>query len=147
MPTRPYPHPLHLTSPAENSGGSVGRRADGTPLSPAAMFRTLAAPSRFRVRTDAEGFPVMPGRLGRIEWHDGATLAVCTDRPRLFARLWALPHVRRWQVGDQEVRGLISVSALPTVADLIQARRWRTLSSEVARKRSGLPTVRASSVA
>jgi hypothetical protein len=75
----------------------------------------MAAPYRFRVFRDTEGWPVMPGKLGRLEWHDGRALAVYTDRPRLFARLWALPGVRRWQVGDQEVRGLFSVEL---------SRRW-----------------------
>jgi hypothetical protein len=150
MPTRPYPHPLHLTSPAENSGGSVSPGADGAPLSPAATFRTLAAPHRFRVRTDAEGFPVMPGRRGRIEWHDGTTLAVYTDRPRLFGRLWAVPGVRRWQVGDQEVRGLLALEALPAVARLIQARRrriGRPLTSEQALRLRARARHRATSAA
>ena len=41
---------------------------------PAALqhFRALAGPLRLRVTTDAEGFPVIPGRYGRIEWFDRA---------------------------------------------------------------------------
>jgi len=118
-----------------------------TPLDAVRAFRVLAAPSRLRVIRDAEGWPVIPGKLGRVEWHDGAALAVYTDRPRLFARLWSVPGVRRWQVGDQEARGLFPVEALSAVAAVIRARRRRTLSAEAARKRSGLPTVRAVSAA
>jgi hypothetical protein len=102
----------------------------------------LASPFRYRVRLDPEGWPIIPGRYGRLEWHDGRSLAAYTDLPRLFARLWALPGVRRWQVGDQEARALVPVEQLPQAAALIQARRRRQLTSEAARKRSGLPTVR-----
>ena len=105
----------------------------------------LAQSSRFRLTTDPEGWPVIPGRYGRLEWHDGRTVAVYCDRPRLFARLWAVPGVRRWQVGDQEARALVPVDHLSEVATLIQARRRRLLTSEAARKRSGLPTVRGTS--
>jgi hypothetical protein len=72
---------------------------------------------------DAEGWPIIPGRYGRLEWHDARQLAVYTDHPRLFARLWAIPGARRWQVGDQEARGLFPVEALPAVAALVRARR------------------------
>jgi hypothetical protein len=114
-------------------------------MTPRQALSEIAAPHRFRVVLDREGWPIIPGKLGRLEHHDGTGLAVYSDRPRVFARLWAIPGVRRWQVGDQEVRGLVPVEALQTVADLIQARRRRALSSEAARKRSGLPTVRATS--
>jgi hypothetical protein len=105
----------------------------------------LAQPFRYRVLRDAEGLPIIPGRLGQIEPHDSQTLAVYTDRPRVFARLWAIPGVRRWQVGDQEARALVPVEMLPEVGALIQARRRRHLTSEAARKRSGLTTVRGTS--
>jgi hypothetical protein len=76
---------------------------------------------------DSEGFPVIPGKLGRIEWHDpeGRELAVYMDRPRLFARLMAIPGVRRHQTGDQEFRALFPAAALPQVAQVIKARRGR----------------------
>jgi hypothetical protein len=93
----------------------------------------LAQPFRYRLVRDAEGRPAIPGRLGPIEPDDGRLLAVYTDRPRLFARLWALPGVRRWQVGDQEARVLVPVECLPEVAALVQARRRRQLSPEAAR--------------
>ena len=112
-----------------------------------ALLRDLVRPLRLRVTADAEGYPIIPGRYGRIEWFDGQDLAVYSDRPRLFAKLWAIPGVRRWQVGDQEVRGLVSLEALPAVAALIQARRRRTLSSETARQKGAGTAYRATSAA
>jgi hypothetical protein len=103
-----------------------------------AQVRPLAAPARWRVRPDAEGWPVIPGRLGQIEYHDGRDLSVFTDRPRLHAKLWAIPRVRRHQTGDQEMRALFPPEALDQVAGVIRARRRRTLSSAEARRRSGL---------
>jgi hypothetical protein len=44
---------------------------------------------------DEEGFPYIPGRYGRIEWFDGRELAVYSDRPRVFVKLWAIQGVRR----------------------------------------------------
>ena len=71
---------------------------------------------------------MIPGKLGRLEYHDGVALAVYSDRPRVFARLWAVPGVRRWQVGDQEARALVPADRLSDVATLIQARRRRLLT-------------------
>jgi hypothetical protein len=86
---------------------------------------SLAAVGKYRVDRDTEGLPVIPGRLGRIEWHDpeGRELAVYTDRPRLFDRLLAIPGVRRHQTGDQEIRVLFPAAVLQEVARLIKARR------------------------
>jgi hypothetical protein len=103
-----------------------------------AQLRALAAPRRLRVTADAQGWPMIPGRLGQIEYHDGVDLALFTDRPRLHATLWALPGVRRHQTGDQELRALVPPEALDQLAAVIRARRRRTLSSEEARRRSGL---------
>jgi hypothetical protein len=97
------------------------------------------------VVVDAEGWPVIPGRLGQIELHDGQALAVYSTRPRIFARLWAVPGVRRWQVGDQEARALVPVDALPQVAALIGARRRRQLSPEAARNLGARTAYRATS--
>jgi hypothetical protein len=103
-----------------------------------AHLRALAAPRRLRVVADAEGWPILPGRLGPIEFHDGVDLAVYTDRRRLHATLWAIPGVRRHQTGDREMRALFPPEALDQVAGVIRARRRRTLSAEEARRRSGL---------
>jgi hypothetical protein len=102
-----------------------------------AQLRTLAGASRLRVRPDAEGWPVIPGRLGQIEWYcggqdchgcplPGPALAVYTDRPRLFPKLWALPGVRRWQTGDRQMRAVFPLEALTLVAGVIRARRRAT---------------------
>ena len=84
-----------------------------------AQLRALATPYRFRVQADAEGFPIIPGRYGQIDWYcDGVNcaarfegfcplpgqfaLAVYSDRPRLFQKIWsdsrsqATPD-RRWR--------------------------------------------------
>jgi len=44
-------------------------------------LRTWARPLRYRMSKDAEGFPIIPGRYGRIEWFDGRDLAVYCERP------------------------------------------------------------------
>lgn len=75
------------------------------------------------VKADAEGFPVIPGRYGRIEWHDETALAVYCPRPRMFAPLWAIPNLSRHQVGSTEARGLFPPEALEQVAGVIHARR------------------------
>src|SRR2546427_1161280 len=110
-----------------------------------AWLRTLAAASRLRVRPDDEGWPVIPGRLGQIEYHDGRDLAVFTDRPRLHAKLWSIPGVRRHQTGDQEMRALFPPEALEQVAGVIRARRRRTLGCEAARRLGARTAYRASS--
>jgi hypothetical protein len=64
---------------------------------------------------------------------------------RVFTGLWAIPGVRRWQVRDREVRGVVPGEGFTEVAGLFQARKRRVLTSEAARKRSGLRTVRVTS--
>ena len=108
-------------------------------------FRALASPLRLRVATDAEGFPIIPGRYGRVEWFNGCDLAVYCDRPRLFAKVWTIPGVRRHQTGDDEMRAIFPPEALEQVAGVIHTRRRRWLAPETARRRSGLATVRTTS--
>lgn len=126
------------------------------------QLRALAEPYRFRVQLDAEGFPVISGRYGQIEWYcDGVNcaarsggvcalpgqfaLAVHTDRPRLFEKLWAIPGVKRYQTGDTEMRTVFPPQALKQVAKVIKARRRRTLAPEEARRRGFKPTHSATS--
>jgi len=102
----------------------------------ALQLGTLAAPYRFRVIADAEGFPIIPGRYGRIEWYcDGlncwscplprqVALAVYSDRPRLFQKLRAIPGVLRHQSGDAEMRAVLAVELLEQVTTVIRAKRW-----------------------
>jgi hypothetical protein len=103
-----------------------------------ARVRKLADRARLRVRPNAEGWPIIPGRLGQIEWYCNGqdchscplprelALAVYTDRPRLFPKLWAIPGVRRWQTGDREMRAVFPPEALTLVAGVIRARRRAT---------------------
>jgi len=81
-----------------------------------AQLRALAGPHRFRVMADAEGFPIIPGRYGQIEWTGGPSLAVYCERPRLFQKLWAIPGVTRHQTGDDEMRAVLPHEALEQVA-------------------------------
>jgi hypothetical protein len=108
--------------------------------------RLIVGPYRFRVRTDVEGFPIMPGRYGRIEWCcDGVdchscplpgqvALAVYTDRARLFGKLWAIPGVKRHQTGDREMRAVFPPEALEQVASVIRAHKKPGITSEAGRK-------------
>src|SRR5215831_14744486 len=89
-------------------------------------LRGLVRPLRLRVTADAEGYPVIPGRYGQIEWFDGQDLAVYSDHPRIFAKIWAIPGVRRHQTGDQEMRAVFLPEALEQVAGVIRARRRRS---------------------
>ena len=97
-------------------------------------LRRLAKPHRFRIQADAEGFPIIPGRYGHIEWFDSRELAVYSDRPRLFAKLWAIAGVRRHQTGDREMRAVFPVETLKQVAAVIRAQRKPGIESEVAKK-------------
>ncbi len=108
-------------------------------------MRRLAKPLRLRTTRDAEGFPVIPGRYGRIEWFDGRDVAVYSDHPRLFEKVWAIPGVRRWQTGAAEMRALFPPEALEQVAAVIRARRKRPLSPEAARKLGAETAYRATS--
>jgi len=115
----------------------------------------LASPHRFRVVADPEGFPIIPGRYGQIEWYcDGVqcwscalpgqfALAVYTDRPRLFVKLWAIPGVKCHQTGAAEMRAMFSPEALEQVAAAIKASHKRALSTDEARRRGFKPTPRA----
>jgi hypothetical protein len=91
---------------------------------------------RYRVVDDSEGWPVVAGRLGQIEPYchgvdchscpipKQPALAVYTDRPRLFAKLWAIPGVRRHQVGAGEIRAVFpaDLDILRAVCSTIRAR-------------------------
>jgi hypothetical protein len=90
------------------------------------QLRNLARPLRLRVITDAEGYPAIPGRYGRVEWFNGRELAVYCDHPRFFTKIWAIPGVRRHQTGDLEMRAIFPPEALEQVAGVIRARRRRS---------------------
>jgi len=110
------------------------------------QLRKVAKPYRLRVQADPEGFPIIPGRHGQIEWYcDGVNcsscllpgqfaLAVYTDRPRLFEKLWAIPGVKRHQTGDTEIRAVFAPEALEQVARVIRAHRKPGITLETAKK-------------
>jgi hypothetical protein len=104
--------------------------------------RRLAKPLRLRVIPDAEGFPIVPGRYGQIEWYcDGVdchgcpvpgtlALAVHTTHLLKFKPIWAIPGIKRWQTGDQEMRAVFEAPGpLAEVARVIGARRRRQAST------------------
>src|SRR2546422_11587625 len=89
-----------------------------------ASLRSIAG--TYRVTQDAEGWPIVPGRLGQIEYHDGGSLAVFTDRR---GKLLAIPGIRRHQTGDGELRALFAPALLAPVAQAIRAYRRRSSDS------------------
>jgi hypothetical protein len=108
----------------------------------AAMERFAAAVASLgavRVVPNGEGWPVMLGRLGTIEWFcDGVdchacslpgalALAVFTTRRRLHGPLLALPGVTRHQRGDDELRVVFlpTPELLAAAAAIIHPRRRR----------------------
>lgn len=106
---------------------------------------------RARLKLDAEGWPFVPGRLGRLEWR-GADPAGThlvfgfTDRPRLIAKLCALPGVHRWQIGQTEAAVSIAAedaATLQAVARIFHTRIRREPRPMTEAQREGLARVRA----
>jgi hypothetical protein len=97
-------------------------------------FRSIVAPLRLRVRANAEGFPISPGRYGQLEWHDAGQVAIYSQTMRMLAKLLKTPGVRRHQVGDHEIRLLLPLEemhdsgALGAIARLLRVRARRVLS-------------------
>jgi hypothetical protein len=97
-------------------------------------IRALVSPLRLRVKTDAEGFPISPGRYGQLEWHDAGHVAIHSRTMRMLAKLTRIPRVRRHQAGDHEFRLLLAVedvhdrAALGAVARLLRVRTRHVLS-------------------
>jgi hypothetical protein len=92
------------------------------------MLQALqASAGRWRVEADDEGWPVIHGNGGRIEYHDGHTLAVYIETSRLDSRMLRLIKAgcRRHQTGDGEARLLFDAVRLDAIAKLIRAR-YRT---------------------
>lgn len=90
--------------------------------------------TRVRIVPDAEGFPIVPGRLGQVEWLGAAwrtgdeRLYVFTNRARMIAKLLAIPGVHKHQMGDSEARlwfGAHDVACLREVCRTIRARARR----------------------
>ena len=90
-----------------------------------AGFDRLLGRGRLRRVLDGEGWPIVPGQYGQIEWFNPDRLAVFTDRYRIATKLRAIPGVLAHQVGDEEFRGVFAPAVLPAVARIIGARRRR----------------------
>jgi hypothetical protein len=88
-------------------------------------LRVVVAPLRLRVTADREGWPIIAGRYGQIEYHDGVELAVYTEHRRVVGKLETIPGIRRHQIGDTERRWLFPPEALEPVAEVIRARHRR----------------------
>ena len=99
-----------------------------------ARFRSLLGSLRLRVLADPEGWPIVPGRHGQLEWHDEHTVAIYSAKMRMLARLAQLPGLRRHQIGDHEFRLLLDASgmhdsgALGGVIRVLRLRTRRVLS-------------------
>jgi hypothetical protein len=110
-------------------------------LAAMARFReAVASLGAVRVVPDAEGWPMIPGRGGAIEWGcDGVdchacrapgafVLAAFTGRRRRHGPLLAIPGVLHHQRGDDELRAMFvpTPETLAAVAAIIRPRRRRT---------------------
>lgn len=92
---------------------------------------------RVRLVPDTEGFPTVPGRLGRIEHlgmrsgpdRDGREyterLHVFTDRRLMISRLAAVPGVHRGQMGSGEARLWFAADDAVTLAAVARIIRPR----------------------
>jgi hypothetical protein len=109
----------------------------------AALIRPVLG-DRVRLVPDEEGFPIVPGAMGQIEYlgmrygpdRDGTVyterLHVFTDRARILGKLLAVPGVHRGQMGDAEARLWFApddAAALTAVARIIRARMRRAPST------------------
>ena len=95
--------------------------------------RIGAVMPRARVVADAEGWPMVPGKLGQVETAlDRTLLAVYTTRVKMIRKFLAIPGVRKHQMGDREARMRFPADdpeCLREVLAAIQAKRRRTSES------------------
>jgi hypothetical protein len=115
-------------------------------------FRAIILPilgPRTRITGDAEGWPMVPGRLGRLESRgaeaSGAPRRVYayTNHRRLIRRLLAIPGVHRCQIGDTEAAVWIAAEdaeAIRAVARLLRTRVRR--APETGRSAEALAALR-----
>jgi hypothetical protein len=111
------------------------------------LLRSVAGPRGWLISRDPEGYPIVRGRTrhgitAQIEPHcdgmdchgcplPGPLLAVWTNRTMLFHRLLAIAGVRRWQMGDREMRALFPSQAVDDIAAVIRPRHRPQPSPEV----------------
>lgn len=101
----------------------------------AATERLRALAGGYRVKQDAEGWPMIPGRLGRIEWHcDGVhchgcpmpgrpVLAVYTDRRRVHSRLLAIaPSTLKSHTRNLALRTCLATAGIAAIASTAASR-------------------------
>ena len=86
---------------------------------------------RVRIHADPEGWPMVPGRYGRLEWRGlewdtgQARIYAYTATPRMIAKLRAIPGVCPKQIGDHETAFWIradDATALQAVSALLHLR-------------------------
>lgn len=70
----------------------------------------------------------IPARRGHIFVQGVETLGAYCDRPRLFARLLAIPGVKVLQRGDTEINATFPRERIEDVAQLLHAKRRRRVS-------------------
>jgi hypothetical protein len=91
-----------------------------------------AAGLRVRIVADGEGFPIIPGRFGQVEYYgaDHPTgerrLRVFTNTPRMIRRLLAAPGVHRQQMGAHEARFWFSADSPETLREVCTIIRAKT---------------------
>ena len=97
-------------------------------------YQVASVNPRARVTTDAEGWALVPGRLGQVEvTTDPAWLAVFTTRTRQVPKLLAVPGMHRHQMCDGEARMWFPADApdtLRAVFEIIRPRLRRQLSED-----------------
>lgn len=95
--------------------------------------RIEAVMPQARVGVDAEGWPMVRGRLGWVEGAlDRSRFAVYTDRRGMGAKLLAIPGVMKCQMGEGEIRLLFPAddsACLREVMRMIRARSRRVPGS------------------
>lgn len=98
-------------------------------------FRSIRAPAmpRARVTLDPEGWPLVAGKYGRLEWRGQGPTGACrvyayTDRPKMIAKLRAVSGARPVQTGDHEAAFSVEaqdVGAIKALAALLKLRTRR----------------------
>jgi hypothetical protein len=102
--------------------------------------------SGYRVIEDEDGWPISPGRHWRLEHLGAGQLAAFTEGRQIRARLLAIPGVTRHQVGDTELRVLLTPSSVLAVARLLRCHRKRTGRQPTPAQLAGLAKARLKAV-
>jgi len=120
-----------MTNNAQTKTGDIAALA-ARPRKPHATEQLTAATELsaaahgYRVIADAEGWPISQGKYGCLEHLGAGQLAAFTDRRLIRSRLLAVTGATQHQVGDTELRVLLTPQAVPAVARLLRCYRKRT---------------------